>query len=154
MSYAEGGIYAYDADEQIDAITELFQSNSETHGFVRRAWVERRYSTGEIKSIRRNGEIAGSVLYNHGTQKYVTTIYNLAAKEEHRGSGIREELLERTLRESPWNRAITKTPTGVAQNDFWREHGKKERVEGGKKRQLNVFRIDGDENTEQTESIL
>lgn len=150
--YAEGGLYSYDRKEIIDEISELMQADPETHGFVRRAEVESRYSDENIKYSRQQSEIVTAIGYRHNTNKNYTTVYHLAAKDGY--PETREPLLRRVLLESPHNQLRTKVPVGVSQNDFWKEHGEHITIKAGKRRQLNVYRVEGSTDTEDSKSLL
>jgi hypothetical protein len=141
MRYHENGIYAYDIDKTVDRVTELFQSDTETHGFVKRIEIDGRAKNNSIKVTRRGGEIIAAIDFNHGKREPHTTVYNLAVDDRFAGEGHRENLLYRVLDESPHDRIITKVPADVAQNRFWREHGSLRWVEQGRKRPLNVYTV-------------
>lgn len=140
-SYSDGGLYDYDRDETVRSITDVLQDNAESHGFVPESRVRDRYEDGEIKYIRKNGEIVAVIEYHHPKRRDHTRIYNVSCYDQHIGKGHREELVHRVMKESPYGRAITKVPMDDDQNQFWNGRGEFIRNEAGRKRRLSVYRI-------------
>jgi len=141
LEYVQDGIYAYDKNETIDQIAEILQSDTETHGFVKRIEIKQRFEMDSIKVLRSGGEVVACVDYNHPLEKRSSTVYHLGIRKNHRGNGYREELVDRVLQESPYNLLMTKVPEGVDQNRFWKRVGEKCGEETGVKRRLNVYRV-------------
>lgn len=142
--YADDGIYAYDREKTVRAVTDVLQANPEAHGFVVEDRIARRFEDGGIKYLRCGGDIVAVIEFNHPSKLDHTRIYNVACYDEHVGDGLRDTLVHRVMKESPYGRAITKVPVDVSQNDFWHRHAAETWRESGRDRALNVYRIVAD----------
>lgn len=140
--YAEDGIQTYDTERIIDGVTELLQDRVDWHGWRTRAETARYFNDGGVVWTHRGGEIACTAVFSHLEQRPHTRVYFTALAESHWDPGLWESLIERIVRDSPYNRILSKTVASSEENELWRRVGHKVGEEPGKQRQLNVWLVD------------
>lgn len=145
-------IQEFDEDEIIAEVVDLFQSRPDWCGFKNEEQIRNRFQDGNVYFSHQNGELVAALDFNH-TNKGYTVVYNSVVRDISDHRPFWEGLVNRVLRESKWNRIITRVPEDVEEILLWRRLGKRVTMEPGKNRRLVVFEVLGDETTSSTEPI-
>lgn len=142
--YAEGGIYAYDSDEILDQIVELFQDWTDWHSFRTRSEIEEAYEDGRVTWIHKGGEVVCAATYRHLESKPYSRVYFSALRDDEWDVDRWKQMIRGVLLESPYDRIISKTPMEIKEADLWRKIAEPIRIEPGKNRPLAVWEVRSD----------
>lgn len=122
-----------------EAIAALFQEHRDELGFVNTAQCREKTTY----TVQRDGELVGAALCNHCVQKPQTTLYDIAVREQYRGRGFGQTLVEQMATDSPHQKIIAKCPATLPAVQFYNQSGwTLVAVEDGKKRPLTVWKYD------------
>jgi N-acetylglutamate synthase-like GNAT family acetyltransferase len=122
-----------------EAIAALFQDHRDELGFVNTAQCREKTTY----TVQRDGKLVGAALCNHCVQKPQTTLYDIAVREQYRGRGFGQTLVEQMATDSPHQKIIAKCPATLPAVQFYNQCGwTLVAVEDGKKRPLTVWKYD------------
>lgn len=125
-------------NSDVEQAAELFQEHRDELGFVTTAQCREK----DLYTVLKENAVVGAALGNHCVRKPQTTLYEVAVSEDYRREGIATELITQMAAESPHDKLIAKCPVDLPANEFYKATGwDKIDVEGGKKRELNVWKL-------------
>lgn len=132
----------------LTSIKRIADSNREALGFVPRPKVEEAIATNRVlvASDSDQRKVVAFVIYRHRKTDKQTTVYDICVEEEVRRQGIGSLLLKELYdecRNLGRDFIQLKCPLDLAANLFYKSVGfYRSRIEQGKRRSLNVWRLD------------
>lgn len=125
----------------LDAIKGLADANKGTLGFVLRPALLEAIAHRWVLVAEQDSQIVGFCNFRHRRDGQ-TTIYEICVAEAHRGTGIGRALITALCQECT-SCIRLKAVVGIPANEFYQRMGfVLESVQSGKKRSLNVWRLD------------
>lgn len=123
--------------EDIDGIKKIADKNANEIGFVLRPALEEHCKKGSLLVAKDKDKIIGFCNYNKRNDG-VNIIYEICNDFKYRGNGIAKAMIEKIERPIQ-----LKCPIDNESNNFYKHYGfKLIEIEDGKKRKLNIWRLD------------
>lgn len=123
--------------EDIDGIKKIADKNANEIGFVLRPALEEHCKKGSLLVAKDKDKIIGFCNYNKRNDG-VNIIYEICNDFKYRGNGIAKAMIEKIERPIQ-----LKCPIDNESNNFYKHYGfNLVEIEDGKKRKLNIWRLD------------
>lgn len=136
-------------DKDIITIKEIADANRSSLGFILEATIEKQVQNKELMVYEHNGEVVGFISFHNRLDGW-TTVYELCIEKSQRGKGFGKKLME-VIEEQAYKGGRVgirlKCPVDLPANDFYAHIGfKKVNIEKGKKRLLNIWEKEINQN--------
>lgn len=124
-------------EEDIEEISEIAKKSSKEIGFVMKTVLKDSCKTQTLLTALHKNNVVGFCNFNIRNKDNVCVIYEICVHKNFRGLGIAKKIIE--ILPKP---ILLKCPIDNESNNFYKKIGfKKIDIEEGKKRPLNVWRI-------------